>query len=193
MDVAPRIQNSKLGIILLCSGVAFFSVGEACVKALAKDYDILQVVWARYLFHALVFVLIFSRSGIVNQMKTSRPILHIARSIVLMLGTITFFTALIYLSMPEAVAINFAAPLLVTALSIPILGEKVGLRRWVAILIGFVIGFKSSSPSKEKKNNRIGSLSSIISLLLLLWFLCYLLPTQVLMMQQVWDTEVLLR
>ena len=137
MDVAPRIQNPKLGITLLCSGVAFFSVGEACVKARSKDYDILQVVWARYLFHAVVFILIFSRSGIVNQMKTSRPILHVARSIVLMLGTITFFTALIYLSMPEAVAINFAAPLLVTALSIPILGEKVGPRRWVAILIGF--------------------------------------------------------
>ena len=138
MDVAPRIQNSRLGIFLLCAGVAFFGVGEACVKTLAAEYDILQVVWARYVFHALVFLAIFSRSGIINQMKTSRPFLHIARSITLMIGTVSFFTALIYLSLPEAVAINFVAPLLVTALSIPFLGEKVGPRRWAAIFVGFL-------------------------------------------------------
>ncbi|PPR10586.1 MAG: Riboflavin transporter [Alphaproteobacteria bacterium MarineAlpha11_Bin1] len=138
MDVDPKAQDSRLGIFLLCSGVAFFGIGEACVKILAADYHILQVVWARYVFHALVFLAIFSRSGIISQMKTSRPFLHIARSITLMIGTITFFTALIYLSMPDAVAINFAAPLLVTALSITFLGEKVGPRRWVAIFIGFL-------------------------------------------------------
>lgn len=138
MDVAPRIQNSRLGIFLLCAGVAFFGIGEACVKTLAAEYDILQVVWARYVFHALVFLAIFSRSGIISQMKTSRPFLHIARSITLMIGTVSFFTALIYLSLPEAVAINFVAPLLVTALSIPFLGEKVGPRRWAAICVGFL-------------------------------------------------------
>ena len=138
MDVNPKVQDPRLGIFLLCSGVAFFGVGEACVKILAADYHILQVVWARYVFHALVFLAIFSRSGIISQMKTSRPLLHIARSITLMLGTVTFFTALMFLSMPDAVAINFAAPLLVTALSIPFLGEKVGARRWLAILIGFL-------------------------------------------------------
>lgn len=138
MDVATRVQNPRLGIAMLCAGVAFFGMGEACVKILSKDYEILQVVWARYVFHALVFLLIFSRTGIVSQMRTSRPFLHLARSVALMLGTITFFTALIYLSLPEAVAINFAAPLLVTALSIPFLGEKVGPRRWAAILVGFM-------------------------------------------------------
>ncbi len=132
-----RVQNPSLGIALLCAGVAFFGMGEACVKTLAKDYDILQVVWARYVFHALVFLLIFSRTGIVSQMKTTRPFLHLARSVALMLGTVTFFTALIYLSLPEAVAINFASPLLVTALSIPFLGEKVGIKRWCAIFVGF--------------------------------------------------------
>ncbi len=138
MDITTaRVQNPSLGIALLCAGVAFFGMGEACVKTLAKDYEILQVVWARYVFHALVFLLIFSRTGIVSQMKTTRPFLHLARSVALMLGTITFFTALIYLSLPEAVAINFASPLLVTSLSIPFLGEKVGVRRWCAIFVGF--------------------------------------------------------
>lgn len=132
-----RLQNPPLGILLLGAGVAFFATGEACVKTLSHDYDILQVVWARYLFHGLVFLLVFSRGGIVSQMRTRRPLLHLARSVVLMLGTVCFFTALIYLSLPEAVAINFASPLLVTALSIPFLGEKVGRRRWAAICVGF--------------------------------------------------------
>ena len=63
MDVATRAQNPRLGIALLCTGVAFFGMGEACVKILSKDYEILQVVWARYVFHALVFLLIFSRTA----------------------------------------------------------------------------------------------------------------------------------
>ena len=138
MDIAHKTQNPRLGIALFCAGVAFFGVGEACVKTLATDFEILQVVWARYVFHAVLFLLIFSRSGIVSQMRTTRPLLHIARSITLMLGTITFFTALIYLPLPEAVAINFVAPLLVTAMSIPFLGEKVGPRRWAAIFVGFL-------------------------------------------------------
>ena len=136
--VGGRVQNPSFGIVLLCCGVAMFGAGEACVKTLAKDYEILQVVWARYTFHALVFLLIFSRTGIRNQMATKRPFLHLARSVALMLGTVFFFTALIYLSLPEAVAINFASPLLVTALSIPFLGEKVGIRRWGAIFVGFL-------------------------------------------------------
>ena len=139
MDVThARVQNPPFGILLLCAGVAMFGVGEACVKTLAKDFDILQVVWARYTFHALVFFLIFARSGIRSQMVTRRPVLHLARSAALLGGTISFFTALIYLSLPEAVAINFASPLLVTALSIPFLGEKVGPRRWAAIFVGFL-------------------------------------------------------
>ena len=135
MDVAPKVQNARLGILLLC--VSLHSGSARPAAKIAADYHILQVVWARYVFHALVFLIIFSRSGILNQMRTSRPLLHIARSITLLLGTITFFTALIYLSLPDAVAINFAAPLLVTALSVLFLGEAVGPRRWVAIFIGF--------------------------------------------------------
>lgn len=139
MDIAgSRVQNPPLGILLLCAGVAMFGMGEACVKVLSKDFEILQVVWARYTFHALVFLLIFSRSGIRSQMATKRPFLHLARSAALLGGTVCFFTALIYLSLPEAVAINFASPLLVTALSIPFLGEKVGPRRWAAIFVGFL-------------------------------------------------------
>ncbi len=131
-------QNVPMAIVMYCIGVALFAVGEAFVKILAADYHILQVVWARYVFHALVFLIAFSGSGIASQIATKMPWLHLARSIMLMLATVSFFTALMYLSLPEAVAINFTTPLIVTALSIPILGERVGVRRWAAILCGFI-------------------------------------------------------
>ncbi len=132
-----RSQKPLLGILLLCAGVALFAIGEAFVKTLAERFDIVQIVWARYVFHALVFLLVFSRGGIWRQIATRRPVLHVGRSVTLVIGTASFFTALKYLSLPEAAAINFIAPLLVTALSIPFLGERVGARRWTAILIGF--------------------------------------------------------
>lgn len=133
---SPRADNPPLGILLMCAGVALFALGEGCVKALSRDHEIAQVVWARYVFHALVFLLVFSRGGVLRQIATRRPVLHLARSAALLAGTVTFFTALKYLSLPEAAAINFVTPLLVTALSIPFLGEKVGIRRWTAIMAG---------------------------------------------------------
>ena len=132
-----RPQNVRLGIVMMLSGVALFAVGEAMVKTLARDHSIAQIVWARYTFHALVFLIVFSRVGIVRQMRTGRPGLQLARSVLLLAATAFFFTALRYLPLADAVGINLVAPLLVTFFSIPILGERVGVRRWAAIMVGF--------------------------------------------------------
>lgn len=121
----------------MMTGLALFATGEVVVKYLAQTYDVLQVVWARYTFHGLLFLLIFSKTGIIQQIKTSRPGLQFTRSILLLSATVFFFTAIQYLPLADAVAINFVAPLIVTALSIPFLGEKVGIRRWIAIFVGF--------------------------------------------------------
>lgn len=132
-----RPQNVRLGILLMMSGVALFAVGEVMVKLLARDHSIAQIVWARYTFHALVFLAVFSRIGIVRQMRTARPGLQLTRSVLLLAATAFFFTALRYMPLADAVAINMVAPLLVAAFSIPILGEHVGIRRWAAIVVGF--------------------------------------------------------
>lgn len=121
----------------MMTGLALFTVGEVIVKTLTKNYDITQIVWARYVFHALVTFAIFSRVNVFRQAQTTRPGLHITRSALMLVATTLFFTSLRYLPLADAVAINFVAPLLVTALSIPILKEKVGIRRWAAIFVGF--------------------------------------------------------
>ena len=130
-------RDVRTGIVLMLCGTALFGCGESVVKLLTRHYDTVQIVWGRYVFHAVVFLAIFARTGIVAQMRTARPWLQFSRSAILLLGTLLFFGALRYLALADAVAINFFAPLLVTAFSIPILGEQVGIRRWIAILVGF--------------------------------------------------------
>lgn len=133
-----RPQNPRRGIVLMIVGLAMFSIGEGMVKYLATQYEIVQIVWARYTFHALLFLIIFSGTGIRRQIATTRPLLQLGRSILLLTATAFFFTAVSYLTLAEATSINFVSPLLVTAFSIPLLGEHVGIRRWLAIVVGFV-------------------------------------------------------
>ena len=132
-----RPQNARLGILLMMAGLALFTGGETIVKILAKDHEIAQIVWARYIFHALVTSTVFSRVNVFRLARTTRPRLHIARSALMLAATTLFFTSLRYLALADAIAISFVGPLLVTALSIPILKEQVGIRRWMAILVGF--------------------------------------------------------
>jgi drug/metabolite transporter (DMT)-like permease len=138
MTQIDRPQNIRLGIVLMMMGLALFTGGEAVVKTLAPKYDVTQIVWSRYVFHALVTFVLFSRSGIFKLAKTTRPWLHISRSALMLTATSLFFLALGYLPLADAVAIHFIAPILITAFSIPILKEQVGWRRWAAIFVGFI-------------------------------------------------------
>ncbi|MDA0651725.1 MAG: DMT family transporter [Proteobacteria bacterium] len=137
MSQIERPQNIRLGIGLLMIAVALFTIGEVIVKSLARDYDITQIVWARYVFHALVTYTIFSRANVFRLAQTSRPGLHVMRSALMLAATTLFFSSLRYLALADAIAITFVGPLLVTALSIPMLKEQVGIRRWMAIFVGF--------------------------------------------------------
>jgi len=98
----------------------------------------LQVAFLRYLIHFFwVVVIYFPKNGVsISQSKIPR--LQVLRAILLFSGTAFNFTALKYLPLTTTVAIFFAAPMLVCLLSIPILKEKVGLKRFSAIAIGFI-------------------------------------------------------
>ena len=134
---AGRPQNVRRGILLMISAIFLFGIMDTVVKVLTQDYEVLQVVWARFTFHALIFLVVFSGMRMRDLFATRRPGLQIARSFLLMIATMFFFTALSHLPLADAISIGFVSPLLVTAFAIPILGEKVGIRRWAAILVGF--------------------------------------------------------
>lgn len=127
------------GIALALSATACFATLDASAKFLTDSLNVLQIVWGRYLFHFLIFIVaILTRPDPARIMSTSRPWLQGTRALLLVGATFTFWLSLSYLPLAQAVVIAFAAPLLVTALSVPLLGERVGMHRWGAVLTGLL-------------------------------------------------------
>jgi drug/metabolite transporter (DMT)-like permease len=111
---------------------------DASAKLLSSEMPLLMVVWGRYLFHFIFIALFFFRGDSRDLVRTRRFNLQIFRSLLGLSATFTFWGALVFLSLADCVAIVFISPLLVTALSVPLLGEKVGVHRWGAVIMGFI-------------------------------------------------------
>ena len=122
----------------MCGAVACFACLDTTAKFLNLYMTTLQVVWARYT-GAFLFAFAVSnpltRPGVIS---TSRPVLQLGRSTLLLASTWFNFLALRYLQLDEVMAIAFSTPFLVAALSGPMLGERVRWRRWTAIAVGFI-------------------------------------------------------
>ena len=113
-------------------------VMDAFAKHLSFSMDVFQIVWARYFFSAfftLSLMIIFYRNTLV---WSKNPKLQLIRGFILAFSTLCFFYAISVISLPKALTLAFVAPLFVTALSPFFLKEKVGLRRWTAVSIGFI-------------------------------------------------------
>jgi drug/metabolite transporter (DMT)-like permease len=115
------------------------SVMDACAKFLGAGYAISQVILARNGVGALAVVafVLLTGSGLAC-LRPKRPLLLVLRTLLNLVTSFLFFTSLRYLPLADAFAITFAAPLFITALSVPLLGEQVGLRRWAAVIVGFL-------------------------------------------------------
>ena len=115
-----------------------FTFLDTSAKLLAQEMNSLQIVWARFVGHAvLVAVVLMPRKGS-RVLASSNLRLQIIRSAFLFTSTIFNFFALRYLQLATTSSIMFTVPLLVAALSVPLLGEHVGWRRWTAIAVGFL-------------------------------------------------------
>ncbi|MFQ6573063.1 DMT family transporter [Pseudomonas sp. UM16] len=132
------VSQPLRGIALVVLATFLFASHDALSKYLAGFYPILWVVWARYLVHTLLMMVIFLPQSGLRVLRTRRPGLQALRALCLLGTSLLFTTALQYIPLAEATAVNFLAPLLVTALSLPLLGEKVTRGQWVAVLVSFV-------------------------------------------------------
>jgi drug/metabolite transporter (DMT)-like permease len=137
--VATQIATPNIvrGILLMMLAGFMFVVMDSTAKYLSHDYPVGQIVWARYLFHLLTLPFLIGRGSWVAVLRSQRPGLQVLRSLFLLGSTFFFFLAVKYIPLATATAIGFVGPLLVTALSVPLLGEKVGFRRWAAVVFGF--------------------------------------------------------
>lgn len=125
-----------IGLVLLAS--IFLTSSDMASKLLTREILPLQVTWLRYgTFTAIMLAIVWRRGGL-ERLATQRPMLQFLRGMGVLASSVLFVTALKYMPLADATATGFVAPLFVTALSIPILRETIGWRRWTATLIGFV-------------------------------------------------------
>ena len=125
-------------IIFSLLGWMFLPVMDGFAKFLSDDLPILQITWARYFF-TVVFTLPIMIFFFKKQLVWSdKPKLQILRGLILLSANICFFYSISIISLAKALTLAFVAPLIVTAFSPVMLGEKVGFRRWTAVVVGFI-------------------------------------------------------
>lgn len=136
--IDAKARRQRRGMLLMLASVALFSLMDAALKTLSAHYPPFQVAALRGL-SSLPFVLAWAlwSVGAMPLLRVRWP-LHLLRGVLGIAMMASFVYALGTLPLSTAYSIFFVAPLLITALSVPILGEKVGPRRWMAIAIGLV-------------------------------------------------------
>ncbi|WEK09294.1 MAG: DMT family transporter [Candidatus Pseudomonas colombiensis] len=132
------VNQPLKGILLVVVATFLFSSHDALSKYLSGFYPIVMVVWARYLVHTLLMAGIFLPQSGLRVLRTKRPLLQVVRALCLLSTSLLFTSALMFIPLAEATAVNFLAPVLVTALSVPLLGEQVTRGQWLAVICGFV-------------------------------------------------------
>jgi drug/metabolite transporter (DMT)-like permease len=133
-------QNTRLGILLMVATTMVFSLQDGLSRHLAGTYNVYMVVMIRYWFFAAFVLAMSARApgGLRRAAATKQPLIQIARGLLLAFEVVIMVLAFTHLGLVESHSIFASYPLLVAALSGPVLGEKVGWRRWTAIAIGFI-------------------------------------------------------
>jgi len=132
-------QNLRRGIVMMVAVTFIFAMQDGISRHLSGAYNVYMVVTIRYWFFAIFTFALAARSrgGLRAALATQQPVLQLIRSLLLVTEVVVMIQAFVILGLIESHAVFACYPLLVAALSGPVLGEKVGWRRWGAIGIGF--------------------------------------------------------
>ena len=145
-------NNNPKGILLILSGMALFSIQDSLIKYIFEESALYELYFGRTLT-ALILLLVFLK--IKSQklvFKTHYPLLTCCRVICFFFGFSFFYISLTYMSLAMANALFFSSPFFISILAIIFLGEKVGIRRWIAILVGFIGVYIVLNPDFENFN-----------------------------------------
>lgn len=133
------VENKQtLGIAFVLVGILCISINDMLFKALSGDYPLHQLVFMRSGIGLALSLILVRLEGGWHILKVRRPGLHMLRGLLLVAANMSYFAALAALPLAEATALFFAAPIIITVLSVPLLKERVGLLRFGAVLVGFV-------------------------------------------------------
>ena len=136
----PRRDRQGTAIMLICGSAFIFAAQDGISRYLGATYSPVFVIMLRYWFFAVFVILLCARApgGLSRAVRSKRPGIQIFRGILLALEVIVTVEAFIRLGLINTHAIFACYPLLISALSGPVLGEKVGWRRWAAVAAGFL-------------------------------------------------------
>jgi drug/metabolite transporter (DMT)-like permease len=131
-------EDRRKAALLFITAIALLATMDMIVKFASTSLSTPQIVWGRYMSQTIAMVLIIGPAGVLNCFRSKAPLLHLMRALVLFGANFAFTAALRYLPLTEANVVGFASPLLLTALTYPVLGERVGFGRWAAVTGGFI-------------------------------------------------------
>jgi len=135
-DTSPKLQSALKGILFMLASTLLAAIMNSAARHVTETVHPFELVFFRNLF-AFAFVLpMLWRVGF-SALKTSRPWMHVGRASLNVVNMMAWFTAISLAPLAEVVALGFTAPIFATILSVLIIKEAVGVRRWTAIIIGF--------------------------------------------------------
>lgn len=141
MATAPAITGTQdrplTGIAWILAAGLTLSVMDGLIKWSVGVFPVAQVVFVRSAFVLLLLGCVLARNGAFRGVRTKRPLGHLLRVVLTITSILTFFESVRLLPLATVIAIGFGAPLFMTALSVPVLRERVGAHRWGAIIVGF--------------------------------------------------------
>lgn len=126
------------GILFICAAVFLFASSDALSKYLTTFYPVVMVLWMRYVVHVLLMLCVLKPTSFNHLIHCKNPKLQIIRGLCMVCTNLLFISALGYLPLAEGTAIIYISPLLVTALSGPMLGDRVTRWQWFAVILGFI-------------------------------------------------------
>jgi drug/metabolite transporter (DMT)-like permease len=131
-----RADHPLRGIGLLIASTVFLSCSDALAKYLSLTLPSMEIAWIRFSVFFIILIPMMARTS--GVFRSARPGLQVWRGVGLLTSSLFFISGLRFLHIAEASATGFISPVFVTALSIVLLGEKVGIRRWAATLVGLM-------------------------------------------------------
>ena len=131
------MNKNLLGITLMTLGMFSLSVNDMTYKSLTMNFPVWEAVFFRALSGSIISIFLVYRSGIIS-IKTKKPVRHFVRAFSAVGCVVLYIFGIKYLLLSENIAIAHSAPIIAALLAVPILGEKIGIHRILAIIIGFI-------------------------------------------------------
>ena len=131
------MNKNLLGILLMTLGMLSLSINDITYKNLTMNFPVWEAVFFRALSGSIISLFLVYRSGIIS-IKTKKPVRHFVRAFSAVGCVVLYIFGIKYLLLSENIAIAHSAPIIAALLAVPILGEKIGINRILAIIIGFI-------------------------------------------------------